>query len=66
MKLQTMVEVLQMNSPLHYVVEFALKSAVVEIIGHHKVADGDTIFHVKDVLTGHCDFVGSSYIKQIY
>lgn len=34
-----------MIKPLNYIVEFALKPAIVEIIGQHKVADGDTIFH---------------------
>lgn len=43
-------------------VNFALGSAKVVVLGSHEVADGDTIYHVKDIFTGHQDFVGSRWI----
>ena len=44
------------------IVNFALKKSEVKILGHHKIADGDTIYHVEDINTGHRDFVGSKYL----
>jgi hypothetical protein len=47
-----------------YVVKFALGDASVEVISSHKIADGDTIYHVRDFTSGHCDFVGSNFLIQ--
>lgn len=47
-----------------YMVEFALKSAMVKVLSWHKVNDDDTIYHVQDIDTGRQDFVGSAYMKQ--
>lgn len=44
-------------------VGFALGRASVSVIGIHKLFNGDVIYHVEDIKTGHQDYVGSQWIS---
>ena len=46
-------------------VDFAQGKAIVNIIGFHRQNDGVMIFQVKDIKTGHCDFVAENFLKPI-
>lgn len=46
-------------------VEFAFGFSVVVIQSVHRAWDGVYIYHVKDEVTGHEDFVGQDFIRQL-
>ena len=46
-------------------VDFALGSAEVVIKSFHHIHDCSIIYHVSDTTTGHEDFVGEEFIKQL-
>lgn len=44
-------------------VPFALKPAKVRLKQAYFMADGDTVWHVQDVISGHCDFVREDWMR---
>ena len=44
-------------------VEFAITSAIVKVLSQRRARDGEIVYHVEDIGTGHQDFVGKKFMK---